>query len=450
MDAALVSARKALTLNDLYSRKSMMDVSAGTAAGDWARAIAGNLDGQLTAEGAWNRQGWYRRCIDVRAKGVAEMPFTITGRGGTWDAEMDRTPPAGMEAFKNLRGLLYRFEGALITAGAAMALKEREGGRFRGLRYWRPGTVEIKYDGGVSEPYPGIGRFKRTVRPEGEWFDPEDVLAVFQPDWNTEAGPGASDGQAARIHADVLDSLDRFLDGHIDRDLIKATVLTTERNPTPEQKAELQGFWRRTFGTFGGRRRRDTAPPVISDKFTPYTIGDGLKDLDNEPLTRAQREGLATSFGVPHSVVMSNAASYATANVDLLVFYLFTAIPQALLIADALNEHVLGPEGLEMEMQPYRLEVMQAYELQKAAQVKDLADILTVDERRELMDYKRLKRAAGATLGKMPTQDDTPPSVSGDGQAGAPPTMQPVPREPGKALEVRLRERVEEIMGAGL
>ena len=69
---------------------------------------------------------------------------------------------------------------------------------------------------------------------------------------------------------------------------------------------------------------------------------------------------------MPFSVIFAGAANYATANVDKLNFYDMTILPVLVLLQDALNEGLFSEYGLKIVIEPQRLEVYQASELEKA------------------------------------------------------------------------------------
>jgi len=87
---------------------------------------------------------------------------------------------------------------------------------------------------------------------------------------------------------------------------------------------------------------------------------------------------------VPHSLLFSSAANYATARQDDLHFYDKTILPQARRIESALNAQVFAPLGVRLRFAPERLELYQELEAQKADKLAALvnAGILTREEAR--------------------------------------------------------------------
>jgi phage portal protein BeeE len=320
--------------------------------GDLAR-LFGAMTDRLSTSRAFSVQGWYRRCCDIRAKALADLPWVLhrAGQPGAvvWDVSTP-VPEALSQAFGGLRRLLYMHELSLVLHGAAYAKKLRKGNRFTGLQYWNADLVSVEYEQQTGR----VVQFRHGG--EARPYRIEEVLHVFQPDPSVEVGPGSSDGQAARIHADVLDSLATFLDGYLDRGLTKATLLSVPPGTQKEDKDELKTWWRRLFG---GKTRAGEVG-ILNNQVTVTTIGDGLKDLDNTGLEQGQRTALTTALGVPHFLVDSDAARMATAEADIRAFYLFTVLPQAMLLADAWNAQVLIPMGLSLSVDRARIEALQS------------------------------------------------------------------------------------------
>lgn len=73
---------------------------------------------------AWTDEGWTRRCVDVRAKSLAAMPFVIhkgNMENVVWSSEQEA--PQELSWF-NLYDYLYRAEASLALMGASYAMKE--------------------------------------------------------------------------------------------------------------------------------------------------------------------------------------------------------------------------------------------------------------------------------------------------------------------------------------
>ena len=79
---------------------------------------------------------------------------------------------------------------------------------------------------------------------------------------------------------------------------------------------------------------------VVRGEVQPQVVGQPI-DLAMPELTESKRQDIATALGVPHSLVASDAANYATAQADRLNLYDFTILPEATLVARMINTQVL-------------------------------------------------------------------------------------------------------------
>jgi hypothetical protein len=109
-------------------------------------------------------------------------------------------------------------------------------------------------------------------------------------------------------------------------------------------------------------------------EITPIVIGSGIDELSNNTLTMEKREDIATALGVPHSLVLSNAANFATAEADRLNFYETTILPEATLIAESLNRQLFHPLGLNFTFKPSEMSIYQEDEEQRAVAFKTYVD----------------------------------------------------------------------------
>lgn len=351
----------------------------------------------------FHEQGWFHRCVDLRAKSIQNMPWTVTKSGSDnvlWDHEMPDIPEE-LAFAEHLPRLLYVWEASLVTVGRAYTLKESDGRSIDRLFYFNPLKVEP-----VKSASSGITQYRRTVNSGVETYDAEDMIALFHPDPFIENGPGFH--TAGAKNAQVLRALDGFLVSFLDKGLIKATILSVEgaENVQPDQLQKLKKSWKDTLaGWFNGG---DQA--IFNSKVTPHTVGEGLGDLNDSDLTKEQREALCAALGIPLSLMMSNAANFATAELDHVNYHVFTVIPEAKFMMRELNRQLFAPLDYRFSFHPERLEVIQRYELDKAAKVVQVTGgpVLTRDEGRELLGYKPL----GTDEAVIDARDEDPRQIT--------------------------------------
>lgn len=421
--------------------RDIWDSIFGPGTGD---AIGERQGRSLSPKDGWTRQGWYRKCIDIRAKAASTMPWAIYKAGVDNDAKPlwkndDVTVPEALQVLSGLKAALYLSEASLASVGAFYFGKLMEGqgarlpgstlGRFRGLMYWSPLYVRPELSS------QGVTRFKRLLGGQEVPVDPAAVVWGWQPDPFVELGPGASDGGAAGANAAALDSLARFLARHLDSGLVKMTVLSVEGATTPEQRSDLRSLWARILrrGTSD-----DAGPPVLhGTKVVPHTIGDGLKDLGSKEITEDQRRAVSNAFGIPWAKIAGSSSTQAEALVHERSFITDTVIPQCEIIEAAFNSRLFAEYGYTFRFEPHRHEVMQQFELMKAEALSKIGDILTLNEKRELMGYEPLDAPEANGVRPQPAQ------VGGDG----------VPMRSTRGISVQpsetLADRIARIVGEG-
>ena len=352
----------------------------------------------------YREQGFLRRCVDVRASALSDIPWSIHPEGGDdpiWTD--DEEVPKGLSQIADLRHVLFEIESSLALLGQAYRLKEVRQGEEMGLRLlpaqqMQPDTRRFSR---------GPVAYKRHVNGSTETFQPDDVVAVHYPDAFTDRPP-TGPGRAAKLDADVLHALSTFLESYMDRGLIKATILTVEGGAPEQERNRLEQWWNRWFAgaNKGGQQK------VINSAVEPKTIGDGLGEISDTDLVQQARQAISTALGVPHSVVMSDAANFATANADRLNFYQQTVIPDSRLIESALNDQYFRERGLRFEFHPDQVEALQAYELEKAEAVQKVVGrpVLTVNEGRELLGYEEMGDAESDDVAQAPVAGDGAPT----------------------------------------
>lgn len=334
------------------------------------------------------------RAVTIRAKAVASMPY-IMMRG-----QEDITAQDDVVKFlRMIRPLMHQVELHLCLYGRAYLLIERNRFGLNGrLRCALPTTIEPEYN--TSQ---GLVGFIRHVGNKTVKLGLNEVIYIWMPSVEYETGHGFGDAYVAMRSASTLYFLDQFLENFWRRGAIKATLLSVAGPAQQAEMEKLENWWKRFVS--GVRNAWNTV--AIRADVKPIIIGDTLKDTVNPDLTEQARTDTLTALGVPHSLVLSNAATYATAKVDTLSFYENTVVPQCRLICDAINDQLLAKAGLHIEPRPDKLETYQRDELEKAQGIMTLvgSPVLTVDEARDMMGYAPMQYAPNDVADKF-TQEE--------------------------------------------
>jgi phage portal protein BeeE/flagellar motor component MotA len=323
-----------------------------------------------------------RQSIDIRANAVAGMPYLIMR--GDQDVSLE---PEIIKFMTMLRPLLRKIESDLCLFGAAYLLIERNRFGLNGrLRPLSPVTIEPQYDDKL-----GVKEFIRTINDKTYTIKPDEMVYFWLQNPDAEVGPGVAPATTALRSAATLYFLDTFLENFWRRGAIKATLLSVSGPAQQAEMQKLEAWWKR----FVSGVKNSWNSVAIRADVKPVVVGDTLRDTVNPDLTEQSRTDTLTAFGVPHSLVLSNAATYATANVDRLAFYESTIVPQCTMICEVLNEQLLYKAGLRIIPRPDKLETYQRNELEKAQGVIQLtgSPILTVNEARDMMGYGPIQQA---------------------------------------------------------
>lgn len=305
--------------------------------------------------------GFLHRCVSVRADALLRVPWAILRNDAeVWTSEMP-TPPETLAYLKDFRRLLRLTAMALCLAPEAFWFRERNRARTLSFRWHAPTSVVPQWSAND-----GLTGFKRMLgNGNTRVFEVQDYVYFALPNPLHETLPGRPPAQAAMAAAGVLYNVDAFASNFFQRGAIKATLLTIDGNPPPGELLKLESWWRRAFA--GVAQAWQTA--AVRAGVTPVIIGEGLESLAKSDLTRAHREDIATAMGVPHSIVMSDAANRSVAETDDLHFYDKTVIPAFEMMAETLNEQVFYPAGLRMELRPQKMSIYQEDEEQRSKSV---------------------------------------------------------------------------------
>lgn len=304
--------------------------------------------------------GVLNRCVWLRRNAVRRLPWRIMGAGKKplWEST-EKNPPDSLVWAKGIRSMLGLTEAALVLGSEAFLHKERNRARLLDLKWFSPASMEPVWDKDS-----GLTKFERRIpgvlTPIS--LPVEDVVYTWYRDPLHETKPDQPPAAAAMAAAGVLYNKDFFTSAYLERGSIKATLLTVKGSIAPQEKERLKAWWRRFFG---GVKNAGNAEVLAAD-VVPVVIGEGLSDLSNTALTGENREEIATTLGIPHSMVFSDAANFATAGQDKKNFYDETIIPESDIISEAYNEQLFWPFGLQFEFLPETLDIYQEDENARA------------------------------------------------------------------------------------
>lgn len=334
------------------------------------RVLLGDFDGgagEFGATQAYNNVGIVFRAIDIRAGAVSHLPWAVERRGRVVDAP---------ELMTQLTGLLYMLETLYVCYGAAYALKD--GPLPLGLRFVLPPTMTPK-----TNDARGLTAFERRIGNKQIAIPIDRVCYTWSPSIDVEVGPGPAPLARALPDAAIRAHLDAYLAAFFERGALRPTLWLFDGNPTPQELERVEGWTQKVVGGVKNAFRHIGLRKVA----TVQQIGDTLSTTYDVELSRSTIENALTTLGVPASLVLANAANYATAGQDALNFILRTVLPQADRFIGMLAPH-LQALGYTLSVNEAQIEEIQQLELQKAAALAQLAGgpVMTQSEARERLE----------------------------------------------------------------
>ena len=330
----------------------------------WARVLGSPTDGgDLSA--AFRKVAWLHRGVMLRAQAIAALPFAIL-KGGR-EVERSSAYANRLGFFPHPARLLALVESALTLYGYAYLFVRRNRVRPLGLRYLDPTTIEP-----IIDERAGLTGFKRHLSGGVDDFALQDLVYFWGVDPFVEIGhPSSSPARAALAAADVLLNVDNFAANFFKRGAIRATVFSAPEGIPEAERMRFRDWLRRFFG--GGLETAHAIEVLNADRTEATVIGEGLGELADHALTREKREDIATALGLPHSLLFSNAATYATARQDEINFQTHTVLPEAEFIQQTLNEQLFMQAGYRFEFRPEELSAFQEEEARRAEAFSHLA-----------------------------------------------------------------------------
>jgi len=312
-------------------------------------------DGSTGVENYFQAIPWLFRGTMLRADAVSSMPFAIYKGEEEFETSAEYENKLGV--IEDPRRLLKLIEMSLTLMGRAYLFNIRNNVRTLELKYLNPITMQPKLD--ETE---GLLGFIRTLTHE-VFYPVEDIIYFWNADPYVEIGePQGSPAKAALMAAGVLSNVDEFVASFFKRGAIKTTLFSAKGVGQTDAKKFETWFEKQMAGIQNAFRTKI----LNAEDMKPVVIGEGIDSLQDNALTKEKREDIATALGIPHSLLFSDAANFATAQQDDLHFYSKTIVPDCWIIQSILNERVYKPMGYMLKFLPETMDVFQTDENERS------------------------------------------------------------------------------------
>jgi HK97 family phage portal protein len=334
----------------------------------------------ISINDAYNKVGFFRRSIDIRKNGVATMPFDLR-RGETEVANEQNIEevelPLAIDVFDLIPAWATDLD--MYSAAYGVFISDDELG-LTGVGWVRihPSRVTPVYDTRGE-----LAQWRVNTAGGSKLLPIDRLLYIWQPNQTSDRGPGEPIAHAALTNAGVLKFSGEFQSNFFEQGALNPTLVSIEgfNKMPPSSQKEQRSMFRRLMG--GIKRAAQIHP--IDGKTTVSTLQQRLKDMAMTEINDEQKEAIAATMGVPMSLLMSNAANYATATQDDFNFYDKAINPLCVyILAKQLNRRLFNPLSFNLSYQATRLDAYQAIELQKSNTLNGMLDrnVISINEYR--------------------------------------------------------------------
>ena len=310
---------------------------------DGGQTITGRVDIEELASSV----AWLYACFKILSDKVSRLPREITTPSE--DVVEEEDLPLDI----NLTDLLWRTEYSRNLYAAAYWYKLRNRRTVAGVRWFDPVSIEPLVSGNE-----GLVGFKRRLQHGHEVYPvvngESDVMWFWLPGLR-EAEPGIAPASVVQTASEVLRSIDQFSDKFFDQGAMPFTLLKIPAGTSDAERDRLED----RFNRFVSGVRNAFKPVAVKSSVEVERISFAPSELAMKELSDTKRDEILAATGIPLSLLLGNAANYATANQDAQNLIEDTISPHADAIADVINRQLLKKLGYRLEFHPERLAIMQ-------------------------------------------------------------------------------------------
>lgn len=339
-----------------------------------------------TIEYAYQSVPWLYRGATLIAQAISAVPYTILNSETGEAIEED-------ERLVSLNDwmvtTLYNAALSRTLYGSAYFLIEQNPFGYNHTPRFIPSpAVTVNWNYTEAE----IRNFQLSLTGKSQTVEPKRMMWSWLPNPFSETEPGVAPAYVALQAAGMLAALDQMASRYFRSGAVPITAVKVPTSTSKEDREKLEGW----FSRFATGFRNVSKFLAINDKTEFQTIGANVKDTQAFELTSVQRDNVAVALGVPPTVLDGKSANFATANSEMMGFYLHTVIPNCEQISEHFNMRLFSRYGLEFAFEPEKLEIMQSAQLEQAQTLMELTGgkaVITVDEAREWLSLEPMTTA---------------------------------------------------------
>lgn len=261
-----------------------------------------------------------------------------------------------------LQELIWKWEASMLLTGAAYGeiIKNRSGYQ-KDIVYRNPLDMSVRYKGS------GVVEF--TQQSTGAKWNNDlsagtyEMLYFAEYDPAQDLLPGVGAGKVAQVNAKLLHALSKFPEMYFEGGAMPVTMLGIET--TDKGEVERVAEWFRKSATMIKNAFRVLG--VRAKAIDVKTLTPPMKEMAFEELTKIAKDNISLSFGIPKTMLDSEAANYATAKEDRLSVYEDTIKPRTVIYKSGLEQQLLSKERIEVNFDFDEMAIFQEDEQDRAS-----------------------------------------------------------------------------------
>jgi len=302
------------------------------------------------------------RAVNLRCNTLTSVPYKITKINGKDEIEY---PYEEMLPFQDL---IWKTEASLLLKGASYCVRlADEGGTQVGLQWLNPFTVVVKKVNRKDPTSTEIG-FQQYLNgktypltKEGYW-SADEMFYLRQFSVSDDIGPGTAPAAVGMTSSRLQHYLTFFASQFFESGAMPVTMLGLPGDPQPAEKERVESFFKKAMQGM----RNAFRVLAVSGEVKPQILTPDFKDLAIPALKEHAIDDISWAFDIPKTVLISNAANYATADSDMQHFLKHTIIPRTKFFEHQFNTKLLNDFDMKLTFFPQQMTELQEDEKERS------------------------------------------------------------------------------------
>jgi len=260
----------------------------------------------------------------------------------------------------SLSELVWKWEASLMLKGAAYGeIVTNNSGYKKDVQYRNPFGMYVEYrDGVITIKQNQSGAIWKNNIFTGEY----EMVYIAEFDPGQDILPGIGSASAANVDAKLMYSLSKFPEAYFEGGAMPVTMVGIDTTDEGEIN-RIESFFKKVAT---GLKNAFRVVGVRGGSVDVKTITPPLKELAMPEISNEAKHNISVAFGIPKTLLDSEAANYATAVEDRKGFYEETLKPRARMYEAALNEQLLDRDDMRLEFAFDELDLFQDDENKRA------------------------------------------------------------------------------------